>query len=69
MRCSPTITVDCLKPFFEWAGAGPAPGQVSYGGQECEHEVELLLNCQLVLGVVRYLVLCRGHTSADDEWL
>ena len=36
-------------------------------GQEGEHEVEL--NRKTTRGVTRYLVLWRGHTSADDEWL
>ena len=69
MRCSPTVNVDRLKPFSERAGAAPAPGPVSDAGQEGEHEVELLLNRRLVRGVMRYLVLWRGHTSVDDEWL
>ncbi len=59
MRCSPTVKVDRLKPFFERAGTAPAPGPVSDVG----------LNRRLVRGVTRYLVRWRGHTSADDEWL
>ena len=31
--------------------------------------MELLLNRRKVRGVTRYLVLWKGHTSADDEWL
>ncbi len=31
--------------------------------------MELLLNRKTTLGVTRYLVLWRGHTSAADEWL
>ena len=33
MRCSPTVNVDRLKPFYERAGAPPAPGPVSDAGQ------------------------------------
>ena len=69
MRCSPTVNVDRLKPFFARAGTPPAPGPVSDAGQEGEHEVELLLNRRTVRGVTRYLVRWRGHASADDEWL
>ena len=69
MRCSPTVNVDRLKPFFKRVGAPPAPGPVSDRGQEGEHEVELLLNHRVVCGVTRYLVRWRGRTSADDEWL
>ena len=42
MRCSPTVNVDSLKPFFARAGTPPALGPVSDAGQEGEHEVELL---------------------------
>ena len=69
MRCSPTVNVDRLKPFFERAGALPPPGPVSDAGRAGEHEVELLLNRQLVRGVMHYLVRWRGHTAADDSWL
>ena len=69
MRCSPTVNVARLKPFFARAGAPPAPGPVSDAGQEGEHEVELLLNRRTVRGVTRYLVRWQGHTSADDLWL
>jgi hypothetical protein len=69
MRCSPTVNVDRLKPYYERAGEAPAPGPVSDVGQEGEHEVELLLNRREVRGVTRYLVRWKGHTSADDEWL
>jgi hypothetical protein len=69
MRCSPTVNVDCLKPFFERLGTAPAPGPVFDAGQEGEHEVELLFNRRLVRCVTHYLVLWRGHTSADDECL
>ncbi len=73
MRCSPTVNVDRLKPFFERAGTAPAPAggpaRVSDVGQEGEHEMELLLNRRLVRCVMRYLVRWRGDTSADDEWL
>ena len=69
MRCSPTVKVDRLKPFFARTGAPPPPGPVSDTGQEGEHEVELLLNCKTVRGVTHYLVRWRGHTSADDSLL
>ena len=70
MRCSPTVNVDHLKPFF---GELPAPGPVSDVGQApaAEHEVELLLNRRTVRGrgVTCYLVRWRGHASSDDESL
>ncbi len=69
MRCSPTVNIVRLKPFFELTGAAPAPGPISDEGQEGEHEVEMLLNRRLVRGVMRYLVRRRGHTLADNEWL
>jgi ATP-dependent helicase/nuclease subunit A len=51
----------------------PPPGPVSAAGRAGEHEVELLLNRQLVppvvRGVMHYLVRWRGHTAADDSWL
>ena len=58
MRCSPTVNVDRLNPFFERAGAPPAKRPVSDSGQEgrCEYEVKLLLNRRQVRGVTRYLV-------------
>jgi hypothetical protein len=68
VRCSSTLNVDRLKPFNERAGAPPAPGPVSDPGHERVHEVELLLN-RKVRGVTNYLVRCRGHFSAEDEWL
>ena len=69
MRCSPTVNVDRLKPFFERVGAPPAPGPVSDPEQEGEHEAKLLLNRRRVRGVARRRVRWRGDTSADDEWL
>jgi hypothetical protein len=36
LHCSSTVNVDCLKPFFERAGMAPAPGPISYAGQEDE---------------------------------
>ena len=69
MRCSPTVTVDRLKPFHARIDSPPAPGPVSDPGQEGKHEVELLLNRKTTRGVTRYLVRWHGHTSADDEWL
>ncbi len=69
MRCSPAVNVDRLKPFYERLGTASAPGPVLDAGQEGEHEAKLLLNRRLVRGVTRYLVLWRGHTSADDQWL
>ena len=69
MRCSATVNVDRLKPFFARGDAAPPPGPVSDRGQEGEHEVELLLNRRTVRGVTSYLVRWRGHASPEDEWL
>ncbi len=33
MRCSPTVNVDRLKPFFEQAGTAPAPGAGTLPGE------------------------------------
>ena len=57
------------KALVTQAGTSPAPEPVSDTGQEGEHEVELLLNHQLVHGMLRYLVRWRGYTSADDTGL
>ena len=69
MRCSPTVNVDRLKPFFERADVSPPPGPVSDAGREGEHEVELLLNRRTFRGATQYLVRWRGHASPADEWL
>jgi hypothetical protein len=69
MRCSPTVNVERLKPFFERVDALPPPGPVLDAGQEGEHEVELFLNRRLVRGVTQYLVRWRGHASPADAWL
>ena len=71
MRCSLTVNVDRLKPFFERVGAPAATGPVSDPGQEGENEVELLINRRRVRRVTRYLhqylVRRRGHTSGTHR--
>ena len=69
MRCSPTVNVDRLRPFFERANAPLPPGPVSDAGQEGEHEVELLLNRRLYRGSIQYLVRWRGHAAPEDAWV
>jgi hypothetical protein len=69
MQCSQTVNVDKLKPFHARADDPPAPGPGSDPVQEGEQEVELLLNRKEICRVLHYLMLWRGHTSADDEWL
>ena len=59
----PTVNVYRLKPVFERAGAPSAPGTVADPGQECEHEVELLLNRRRVRGVTCYLVRWRRYSA------
>ena len=68
MRCSPTVNVDRLKPFFERSDEPPPPGPVADVGQAGEHEVDLLLNRRVVRGVTEYLVRWRGHASPADAW-
>ena len=51
MRCSPTVNVDLLKPFFERSDEQPPPGPVSDAGQAGKHEVDLLLNRRAVRGL------------------
>ena len=38
IRCSPTVDVDRLKPYFARADEPPPPGPVSDAGQEDEHD-------------------------------
>ena len=68
MRCSPTVTVDRLKPFHARIDSPPAPGPVSAGTRGRKASTRLL-NHKTTRGVTRYLVRWHGHTSADDGWL
>jgi hypothetical protein len=54
MRCSSTVNVDRLKPYFARAADLQPPGPSTDAGQEGEHEVELLLNRRTVRGVTHY---------------
>ena len=66
MRCSPTVNVDRLKPYFARADEPPPPGPVSKAGQEGEHEGELLLNRREFRGVTLYLGIAGGSVAAGD---
>ncbi len=47
------MNVDRLKPFHARADDHLAPGPMSDPGQEGAQEVELLLNCKVMRGVLR----------------
>jgi len=67
-KCSPTVNVDRLKPFYPRAGRPAPPGPVADPGQEGEHVVEQLLNRKTLRGRTYYLVRWQGHASAEDSW-
>ena len=49
-KCSPTVSVDRLKPYFLRTGRPPSPGPVTDPGQAGEYLVEQLLNRKTVQG-------------------
>ena len=49
-KCSPTVNVDRLKPYFLRPGRPPSPGPVTDPGQAGEYVVEQLLNRKTVRG-------------------
>ena len=49
-KCSPTVNVDRLKPYFLRTGRPPSPGPVTDPGQAGEYLVEQLLNRKTVQG-------------------
>ena len=63
MRCSQTINVERLKPFFARAGGPPAPGPGSDAGQEGKHEVELLLVVEYDAAALLRCAPARGARS------
>ena len=67
-KCSPTVNVDRLKPFYSRADRPDPPGPVGDPGQEGEHVVEQLLNRRTRRGRTYYLVRWQGHASAEDSW-
>jgi len=67
-RCSPTVNVDRLKPYYARPDRPAPPGPVSDPGQEGEYVVEQLLNRRTLYGRTYYLVRWQGHASADDSW-
>ena len=67
-KCSPTVNVDRLKPYYSRAGRPAPPRPVSDPGQAGEYVVEQLLNRKTLRGRTYYLVRWQGHASADDSW-
>ena len=67
-RCSPTVNVERLKPYYARDGRPAPPGPISDPGQEGEFVVEQLLNHKLIRGRMHYLVRWQGHDSKDDSW-
>ena len=67
-KCSPTVNVDRLKPYFRRSDHPPSPGPVADPGQAGEYVVAQLLNRKVLRGRTYYLVRWQGHASADDSW-
>jgi hypothetical protein len=67
-KCSPTVNVVRLNPFYSHADRPDPPGPVGDPGQEGEHIVEQLLNCTTRRCRTYYLVRWQGHASAEDSW-
>ena len=63
-KCSPTVNVDRLKPYFLRPGRASSPGPVTDQGQAGEYLVEQLLNRKTVRGRTYYLV--RWQVSLQD---
>jgi transposase InsO family protein len=67
-RCSPTVNVERLKPYYARPDKPDPPGPVTDQGQEGEYVVEQLLNRKTLRGRTYYLVRWQGHDSAEDSW-
>jgi hypothetical protein len=67
-RCSPTVNVERLKPYYARPDKPDPPGPVADPGQAGEYFVEQLLNRKVLRGRTYYLVRWQGHDSADDSW-
>jgi hypothetical protein len=72
-RCSPTVNLECLKPYHASTDKPDPPGPVADPGQAGEYVtpvtvVEQLLNRKILRGRTYYLARWRGHDSADDSW-
>ena len=55
-KCSPTVKVDRLKPYFPRPGRPSSPGPVTDPGQAGEYVVEQLLNSKTVRCRTYYVV-------------
>ena len=67
-KCSPTVNVERLKPYYARTGRRSSPGPVADPGQDGEYEVEQILNRKTIRGRTHYLVRWKGQSSADDSW-
>ncbi len=63
-KCSPTVNVERLKPYYARTGRRSSPGPVADPGQEGEYEVEQILNRKTKPCVVALIIGGGGRARA-----